>query len=75
MESGKVIGETEKMLSQYGQLDGDKITYKIPYPIAMDSLIKQSGDVTKESMDSLIKNKSLILIRNQKIIRMKSMIG
>ena len=55
METGKVIGETEKMLSQYGQLDGDKITYKIPYPVAMDSLIKQSGDVAKESMDSLIK--------------------
>jgi len=55
VETGKVIGETEKMLSQYGQLDGDKITYKIPYPIAMDSLIKQSGDVTKENMDSLIK--------------------
>jgi thiol-disulfide isomerase/thioredoxin len=55
VETGKVIGETEKMLSQYGQLDGDKITYKIPYPIAMDSLIKQSDDVTKEQMDSLIK--------------------
>ena len=55
VETGKVIGETEKMLSQYGQLDGDKITFKIPYPIAMDSLIKQSDDVTKEQMDSLIK--------------------
>ena len=55
VETGKVVGETEKMLSQYGQLDGDKITYKIPYPIAMDSLIKQSGDVTKEQMGSLIK--------------------
>jgi thiol-disulfide isomerase/thioredoxin len=55
VETGKVVGETEKMLSQYGQLDGDKITYKIPYPIAMDSLIKQSGDVTRENMDSLIK--------------------
>ena len=55
VETGKVVGETEKMLGQYGQLDGDKITYKIPYPIAMDSLIKQSGDVTKENMDSLIK--------------------
>ncbi len=55
VKSGKVIGETEKMLGQYGQLDGDKITYRIPYPIAMDSLIKQSGDVTKENMDSLIK--------------------
>ena len=55
VETGKVVGETEKMLSQYGQLDGDKITFKIPYPIAMDSLIKQSDDVTKEQMDSLIK--------------------
>ena len=55
VETGKVVGETEKMLSQYGQLDGDKITYKIPYPIAMDSLVKQSDDVTKEQMDSLIK--------------------
>ena len=55
VETGKVVGETEKMLGQYGQLDGDKITYKIPYPIAMDSLIKQSDDVTKEQMDSLIK--------------------
>jgi len=55
VETGKVVGETEKMLGQYGQLNGDKITYKIPYPIAMDSLIKQSDDVTKEQMDSLIK--------------------
>ena len=55
VETGKVVGETEKMLGQYGQLVGDKITYKIPYPIAMDSLIKQSDDVTKEQMDSLIK--------------------
>ena len=55
VETGKVVGETEKMLSQCGQLDGDKITFKIPYPIAMDSLIKQSDDVTKEQMDSLIK--------------------
>ena len=55
VETGKVVGETEKMLSQHGQLDGDKITFKIPYPIAMDSLIKQSDGVTKEQMDSLIK--------------------
>ena len=56
LETGEVIGETKKMLSQYGKLQGDKISYKIPYPVAMDSLIKQSGEVTKEKMDSLIKN-------------------
>jgi len=55
VETGKVVGETEKMLGQSGQLDEGKITYKIPYPIAMDSVVKQSGDVTKEKMDLLIK--------------------
>ena len=50
LETGEVIGETKQMLQQ------DKIPYKIPYPVAMDSLIKQSGEVSKEKMDSLIKN-------------------
>jgi len=50
LETGEVVGETKKMLQ------ADKISYKIPYPVAMDSLIKQSGEATKEKMDSLIKN-------------------
>jgi len=54
VKTGEVIGETKKMLSQYGQLDGNKLGYKIPYPVAMDSLVKESGDVSKEKMDSLI---------------------
>ena len=29
---------------------------KIPYPVAMDSLIKQTDDVSKEKMDAMIKN-------------------
>ena len=56
LETGETIGETKKMLSQYGGSQGDKISYKIPYPVAMDSLIKQSGESSKEKMDSLIKN-------------------
>ena len=56
LETGEAVGETKKMLSQYGESQGGKISYKIPYPVAMDSLVKQSGDVTKEKMDSLIKN-------------------
>jgi len=56
LETGETIGETRKMLSQYGELEEGKITYKIPYPVAMDSLVKQSKEVTKEMMDSLIKN-------------------
>jgi len=54
VKTGEVIGETKKMLSQYGKLDGNKLAYKIPYPVAMDSLVKESGDVSKEKMDSLI---------------------
>lgn len=48
LETGEVVGETKKMLQ------ADKISYKIPYPVAMDSLIKQSGEATKEKMDSLV---------------------
>ena len=56
LETGEAVGETKKMLSQYGESQGGKISYKIPYPVAMDSLIKQTDEVTKEKMDSLIKN-------------------
>ena len=56
LETGEAVGETKKMLSQYGESQGGKISYKIPYPVAMDSLVKQSGEATKEKMDSLIKN-------------------
>jgi len=56
LETGETIGETKKMYSQYGKSQGDKITLKIAYPVAMDSMIKQSGEASKEKMDSLIKN-------------------
>ena len=52
LKSGEVIGETKKGLSQYGKLDGSKLSYKIPFPVAMDSLIKES----EESSESRIKN-------------------
>jgi len=56
LETGETIGETKKMYCLYGKSQGDKIPFKIPYPVAMDSLIKQSDEVPKEKMDSLIKN-------------------
>ena len=56
VNTGEVIGETQKMLSQYGQLQDNKMKLKIPYPVAMDSLIKQTDDVSKEKMDAMIKN-------------------
>ena len=46
--TGEVIGETRNALSQYGQLiEGKKLPYKIPFPIAMDSLKKESNVLTE----------------------------
>src|SRR5919109_4842204 len=41
--TGEVIGETRKTLTQYGLLiGGNKLAYKIPFPVAMDFLKKES---------------------------------
>jgi hypothetical protein len=47
LKTGEVIGETKKALSQYGKIDDSKLPYKIPFPVGMDSLIKDTGDVNQ----------------------------
>ena len=39
LTTGEVIGDTYQSLVQYGNLVGNKLKYKIPFPVAMDSLI------------------------------------
>lgn len=53
-ETGEVVGDTLQSLGQYGQLDGNKLRYKIPFPLGMDSLIKSSGEISHEKIMSLI---------------------
>ena len=54
LTKGEVIGETLKALSQYGQLiDGNKLPYKIPFPVGMD-LLKEDGPISKTKMDEII---------------------
>ena len=56
-KTGQVIGETKKALAQYGKLaDGDKLPYKIPFPLGMDVLVKESGTPSKEKMMDFIKS-------------------
>jgi thiol-disulfide isomerase/thioredoxin len=44
VSTGEVIGETYRAFSNSGQLrDDNKLPYKIPFPIAMDMLVKHSG--------------------------------
>ena len=43
LTTGEVVGDTKQALSQYGQLDDGKLQFKIPYPVAMDSLLVAAG--------------------------------
>jgi len=54
VETGEVIGDTKQALGQYGQLIENKLKYKIPFPIAMDSLIKQSGEIADSKIMEFI---------------------
>ena len=55
LTTGEVVGDTKQALSQSGQLNEGKLSYKIPYPVAMDSLVK-AGEPTKEKMTAFAKN-------------------
>ena len=54
LKTGEVIGDTKQGLSQYNQLNDGKLQYKIPYPVAMDSLVKEEGDPSQEKMTAFI---------------------
>lgn len=44
VKTGETIGETKNALSMYGRLKDGKLGYKIPFPLAMDLLIKEEGE-------------------------------
>jgi hypothetical protein len=51
VETGEVVGETKSALSQYGQLqEGNKLSFKIPFPVGMDNLTKSSGEISQEKI-------------------------
>ena len=53
--TGEVIGETYRALARYGQLkDGNKLPYKIPFPVGMDMLKKESGPLTESKIMDFI---------------------
>ena len=56
LTTGEVVGDTKQALSQYGQLKDGKLPFKIPYPVAMDSLVKEGGEPSREKMTAFIKN-------------------
>jgi hypothetical protein len=56
LNTGEVIGETKSGLGQYGKLDDNKLQYKIPFPIAMDSLKKTNGVINETRIMDFVHN-------------------
>lgn len=54
LTTGEVVGETQKALSMYGQLKGGKLPYKIPFPVGMDLLKKEGGQITESKIMDVI---------------------
>jgi hypothetical protein len=53
--TGEVIGETYRAFSSSGQLrDDNRLPYKIPFPVAMDMLVKHSGPLTHSKVMDFI---------------------
>ena len=54
-ETGEIVGETKSAFQMSGQLqDGDKLPYKIPFPLAMDNLVKTTGEISQEKIMEFI---------------------
>jgi thiol-disulfide isomerase/thioredoxin len=52
---GEVIGETQRVLSQYGKLrNGNELTYRIPFSIAMDDLHRLDTNFTESKVMDFI---------------------
>jgi len=51
LAKGEVIGETLRALRMDGRLEnGNKLPYTIPHPVAMDALIRRSGNVQESQV-------------------------
>lgn len=54
-ETGEVVGETKGALSMSGQLqEGNKLAYKIPFPLGMDNLTKTTGEISQDKIMEFI---------------------
>jgi hypothetical protein len=54
LKTGEVIGDTKEGLSQSGKLSDGKLPYKIPFPVGMDSLVKEIGDINEMRVKNFI---------------------
>lgn len=84
VSTGEVIGETLKALQNYGHLlAGNKLPYSIPFPVAMDVVVRESYPITESRIKDFIeanvegyrsyseKDKSIIFDRARQYLDLK----
>ena len=54
LKTGEVIGDTKEGLTQHGKLNDSKLPYKIPFPVGMDSLVKETDDISELRIKNFI---------------------
>ena len=53
--TGEVVGETLRSLEMHGRLrDGNRLPYKIPFPLGMDELVAADGVASMDSIRKVI---------------------
>ena len=57
IEDGKVIGETLKALSERGELTAGCLPYRIPFPVAMDRLVRCESGATEQDINRFIETR------------------
>lgn len=56
LETGEVIGETLATLRKRDWLDGNKLRYKIPFPVAMDNLVSHDAEHVDQKVIKIIEH-------------------
>lgn len=54
LKTGQVVGETLRTLAEHDQLNDGKWLQRIPFPVAMDSLVKAGQTVSEQDIDRYI---------------------
>jgi thiol-disulfide isomerase/thioredoxin len=57
IKNGMVVGETLRTLSEQGKLVTGRLPFRIPFPVAMDNLLKRKADVTQDEIETFIKQR------------------
>lgn len=54
VQQGEVVGATQMALLESGQLEGGRLPYTLPFPVAWDKVVKRSGEATPEEIDQFL---------------------